>query len=116
MNPFTPIHGWLWLAGCLTTTSTIIIAAAGGHKPDWPEWKHHNMAKATTFGLANGIGMLLSSCVSKSPIPGLLLLIGAAGFSLPIVYKCFTDDTRFSKVTMYGGMSMIGGWLLLGFL
>jgi uncharacterized membrane protein YgdD (TMEM256/DUF423 family) len=116
MSPFIPIHSWLWYAGCFTCAASIAFGAAGGHKVDWPQWKKDNHTKAMTLGLVSGIGILLSSMVSKSPIPGILFMSGTVGFCGPMYWKNFTDDTSFAKFTPMGGSAMIGAWILLAFM
>lgn len=116
MTLLTPYHAWLWYAGCFTCASTIVMAAAGGHKYEWPAQKKDSHNKAVTLGLVSGVGMLLSSLVSKSVIPGTLMLVGTGLFCGPIYYKNFTDDQSIAKLTPMGGSAMIAAWVLLAFL
>lgn len=116
MIPFQPIRSWLWAAGCLVCGASVVAGAAGGHKREWPEWKKHNLNEATKYGLANGLGILLSSLVSKTVIPGTLLLLGTLAFSGPLLYRSFTDDGKFGKITPFGGFAIITAWTLMIFL
>jgi uncharacterized membrane protein YgdD (TMEM256/DUF423 family) len=113
MSLLTPYHQWLWYAGCFTCATTIVVAAAAGHKNEWTPQKKDSQNKAVTLGLISGVGMLLSSLVTKSYLPGTLLLTGTGLFCGPIYYKNFTDDTSLSKLTPIGGSAMIAAWVLL---
>lgn len=113
---FTPRHKWLWIAGSLSGASTVIMGDVGGHKHEWPAWKKTNQSEATKYGLTTSVAMLISSCASRTSIPGLFLLAGNLMFTGPLYYRCHTDDSSYNKLLPIGGTSYILGYVLLAFL
>lgn len=115
MTLFNTAGNYLFKAGCLKAAVSVLIAAAGGHKKDWNADKKLLYSDAVKYSLFNSTGIIISSLVTKSFVPAALFFSATAMFSVPIWYKCFTDENKLHFLMPYGGSAMIAGWVVLAF-
>jgi len=116
MSQLIPKNKYTFILGCLTTAGTVIADAAGAHKHEWPAWKKINHATASRYGMIGGVGIIISSLVSRTVVPAALIFGGTLCFSGSLFYKNFTDRDDVRKVTPIGGGLYILGWASLAFL
>jgi uncharacterized membrane protein YgdD (TMEM256/DUF423 family) len=108
----------LWRLGALNVAGSIIIQAAGGHKP-WDEKVKGTFRTAAQLHMVSGIGLMLCSFKSLNIIAyisSILLVLGTVSFCGTGYYRCFTDSTKYNYLMPIGGSSMILGWLLMALL
>jgi len=116
MAQFIPKNKYTFILGCLTTAGTVIADAAGAHKNEWPAWKKSNHATASRYGMTGGVGIIISSLVSRTVVPAALIFGGTLTFSGPIFYRNMTDREELRKIVSVGGILYILGWASLAFL
>ena len=103
------MNSFLWKIGSLSAASSVIIAAAGGHKP-WEIERKLTFNTAFNLHLSSSIGILLASS-RNAHVPGLLFLLGISLFSFTSYYRCLKDNKQYNYLMPYGGTLIILGWL-----
>ena len=103
------MNSLLWKIGSISAGSSVLIAAAGGHKP-WEIERKLTFNTAFILHLSSSIGILLSSS-RNACFPGYLFLVGLALFSFTSYYRCLKDNKQYNFLMPYGGSLIILGWL-----
>ncbi|CAH1781903.1 unnamed protein product [Owenia fusiformis] len=65
------------------------------------------------YHMLHSIVLLAVPCTRRPGLVGPLILLGTALFSGSCYYHALTGDTRIRKVTPYGGMLLIAGWVAM---
>lgn len=71
---------------------------------------------AQNYHLLHSVALLGTPLVSRPAITGSLFVGGLALFCGPIYLHAIRDDVRFRRVTPYGGILLIAGWLSIAVL
>jgi uncharacterized membrane protein YgdD (TMEM256/DUF423 family) len=66
---------------------------------------------AQTYHLLHSVALLGLPLVSRPIITGSLFLGGLTLFCGPMYYHAIRNDPQFRRVTPYGGLLLIAGWL-----
>lgn len=105
---------YIRLAG-LSGATAVIIGAYGSHKEfKYPELKLI-FDTANRYHIYHSLAML-GVVFSKVPkLTAAFWIGGSIMFCGSCYYYAFTDDKKFSRITPFGGMCFIAGWLTLCF-
>ena len=114
--PVTPVTStatrWLRAAGAVMAGSAVALAAYASHAAD-PAVRG-NLQTVALFGIAHGIALaaLARGPLSRLATTGLaMLLSGTLLFGGALLAKALAGTS--SAPAPFGGMLMIGGWLVL---
>lgn len=105
------MNSLFWKLGSISAGSSVIIAAAGGHKP-WEIDRKMVFNTAFILHLSSSIGILLCS-MRNANVPGCLFLLGIGMFSFTSYYRCVNDNKQYNYLMPYGGSMIILAWLTL---
>ncbi|CAF3364896.1 unnamed protein product [Rotaria socialis] len=105
------------LAG-LSGALAICLGAYGSHamKENTSDELRRLFQLAQTYHLLHSAALLAVPFVSRPHITTPLFLGGLTLFCGPIYYHAIRNDTQFRRVTPYGGMLLIAGWLSIAVL
>jgi len=62
------------------------------------------------------VALLAVPLVSRPVITGLLFIGGISLFCGPMYYHAIRNDPQFRRITPYGGMLLLAGWLSIAVL
>ncbi|CAF4018984.1 unnamed protein product [Rotaria magnacalcarata] len=105
------------LAG-LSGALAICLGAYGSHamKENTSDELRRLFQLAQTYHLLHSAALLAVPFVSRPHITTPLFLGGLTLFCGPIYYHAIRSDTQFRRITPYGGMLLIAGWLSIAVL
>ncbi|CAF0868008.1 unnamed protein product [Rotaria sordida] len=96
----------------------ICLGVYGAHimKENTPDELRRLFQLAQTYHLLHTVALLALPLVSRPMITGCLFISGLTLFCGPIYYHAIRNDTQFRRVTPYGGIFLIAGWLSIAVL
>jgi len=71
---------------------------------------------AQTYHLLHSVALLAVPFASRPMITGLLFIGGLSFFCGPMYYHAIQNDPQFRRVTPYGGLLLLAGWLSIAVL
>ena len=66
---------------------------------------------AQNYHLLHSVALLGLPLVSRPTITGTLIIGGITLFCGPMYYHAIKNDARFRRVTPYGGLLLLAGWI-----
>ncbi|CAF1289739.1 unnamed protein product [Rotaria sordida] len=97
----------------LSGASAICLGVYGAHvmRDNTSDDLRRLFELAQTYHLLHSVALLALPLVSRPMVTGSLFLGGLVLFCGPMYFHAIRNDTRFRRVTPYGGILLIAGWL-----
>ncbi|CAF1243487.1 unnamed protein product [Adineta ricciae] len=97
----------------LSGTVAICLGVYGAHtmKDSTSEELRRLFQLAQTYHLLHSVALLGLPLVSRPVITGSLLISGITLFCGPMYYHAIQNDARYRRITPYGGLLLLAGWL-----
>ncbi|UJR09048.1 hypothetical protein I4U23_013296 [Adineta vaga] len=97
----------------LSGSLAIFLGVYGAHamKDNTPEELRRLFQMAQTYHLLHSVAFLGLPLVSRPMITGSLFISGITLFCGPMYFHAIRNDARYRRVTPYGGLLLLAGWL-----